>query len=270
VRGHYRFPVSVFCFCDPPFRELNGSRILAVTGGPCNLHCLIEALDPSPIMSRWVRAAVAAVRERQKESIGLSEVGVSATTAIRDSDEAERLCFTHCRRNGVMMDAVFNEVLERDRQTAVVITAVPSKFDFDSIHHPPTRKGKYFPRGTFQHLDQTRGKLAADLIAPFHDKSASLALVRFTMSDRFPSGRRSRYMPRHWASGTTRLGRAFGHLSVTKIDLVASWHAEVLVTLTNAPGPFVGALGAPLDALFRQASPQNRADRRCGLNLPPH
>lgn len=73
----------------------------------------------------------------------------------------------------------------------------------------------------------------------------------------------------HFASPTIRQGSALGRVSVTKTDLVGSWNAGVPVTLTNALAPFVGALGARLDALFRQVSPQNRADRRLGLNWPP-
>jgi hypothetical protein len=45
-------------------------------------------------MSRRVRAAVAAMSEGQKKFIGLSVLGIAATTAIRDADKAERLCFT--------------------------------------------------------------------------------------------------------------------------------------------------------------------------------
>jgi hypothetical protein len=90
-----------------------------------------------------------------------------------------------------------------------------------------------------------------------HDKSASFALVTFSVSDKLPSERRSRYMPGHRASGTTRVESMLGRLSVTKTRLPAAGISGWPVTLTNALVPFVGAVEAPLDAFFLQVAPQN-------------
>jgi hypothetical protein len=56
--------------------------------------------------------------------------------------------------------------------------------------------------------------------------SASLARVRLTMTDSDPSGRHSRYMPGHLASGTMPSGRGFdsrlmGLVSVTECPSAA-------------------------------------------------
>jgi hypothetical protein len=81
VRGHYRFPVSVFCFFGSIFRELNGSRILVVAGTLCDLDCLLQGFDFAPVVSRWALPALAAMSERQKEFVRLSVFRVASAAA---------------------------------------------------------------------------------------------------------------------------------------------------------------------------------------------
>jgi hypothetical protein len=81
----------------------------------------------------------------------------------------------------------------------------------------PFVSGKY-PRG----VGFCRSaRLPAVQRAPFSlHRSASFARARLTIADRDPSGRRSRYMPDHLASGTMPSGKGFasrlmGLVSVT-------------------------------------------------------
>jgi hypothetical protein len=112
-----------------------------------------------------------------------------------------------------------------------------------------------------------------------HEKSASFVRVKFTMSLRLPSGRRSRNMAGHLASGTMR-GSSLGglRLSVTRFDFWSLDRPGVGVTLRTAstatPGRVIATLmGAPRSrarcVAFRQRELQKRAVERCGLKCEP-
>ena len=98
-------------------------------------------------------------------------------------------------------------------------------------------------------LRASRAKLLAASLARvmFHSVvplRASFALVRFTMSDRVPSGRTSRYMPGHLASGTIPFGSFGGRwLSVTRLAELPAGKPRVPVTLTGPPAAVCGAVG---------------------------
>jgi hypothetical protein len=116
-----------------------------------------------------------------------------------------------------------------------------------------------------------------------HHVSASFALVRWTITDSEPSGRRRRYMPGHLSSGTMRgssvreagfEAREMGVVSVTRVAGAGSALGGAPVTLRTAPAGGRPALNVPLTRhralATRHLSPQYRAVDHWGLNATPH
>jgi hypothetical protein len=108
-----------------------------------------------------------------------------------------------------------------------------------------------------------------------HDKSASFALARVTMSVRLPSRRLIRYISGHFGSGTMRgsnVGSLRDCLSVTRCVFCSSDVPMAAVTLTTASWPTLGRVAGTRTsvprsrarcAAFRQRGLQSRAvDRR--------
>src|SRR5262249_42231320 len=105
--------------------------------------------------------------------------------------------------------------------------------------------------------------------------SASLARVKFTMSEGEPSGRLIRYMPGQAGSGAMRES---SRLSVTLLDFCPSDDSTGPVTLRTASAVAPGR--APVTrtvaprsrarcVAFRQRELQKRAGERCGSNCDP-
>src|SRR5262249_6336786 len=113
----------------------------------------------------------------------------------------------------------------------------------------------------------------ATISAP-HDKSASFALDRLTMSVRMPSRRLIRYIPGHFGSAAMRgsnLGGLRDWFSVTLCGFCSSEISTVVVTLRTASRPTLGRvagtlMGVPRSrarcAALRQRGLQKRAVER--------
>jgi hypothetical protein len=80
-------------------------------------------------------------------------LGVASTATLGDLDEAQCCDLAYCRGDGVVIDAVVDEVLLRDEQRPVLITTVMAEFDFDAGDHTVRRQRQHAIGGGFQHLD---------------------------------------------------------------------------------------------------------------------
>jgi hypothetical protein len=93
------------------------------------------------------------MRESESKQIGLAMLGIAATATLGDLDEAQRLGLPDGGRDGVVIDAIVDEVLLRDRQHPVLITAVIAQLDLDTGDHAMRRQAeRTIGRGP-QHLD---------------------------------------------------------------------------------------------------------------------
>src|SRR5262249_11241132 len=142
----------------------------------------------------------------------------------------------------------------------------------------PTFDGRLFRFADWKRRDAARRifrlpfcKDAAHGFASSIERSASRARVRFTMSERLPSGRLIRYMPGQCSSGMMRGSR---RLSVTLCGFCPSDISTVAVTLRTASVATLGRVAATLIgvprprarcAATRQRGPQKRAVERWGV-----
>jgi len=104
-----------------------------VAGRPRNRFCLLDSLDLAPIIGRRVNQTAPVAGIGQKEFVRSSVFRVPATTVFCHPEKAKGFVFANGRCNGFTGDSVFDEILERYRQSAVVVAAVVCKLDFDSI-----------------------------------------------------------------------------------------------------------------------------------------
>src|SRR5215472_17925326 len=112
-----------------------------------------------------------------------------------------------------------------------------AKLDFDARNNTMGRQTKSAVSRGCEHFVYPDRKSIVDWIAPFHDTSASFALVRLIMSVRLPSRRLIRYIPGHFGSATMRgssLGGLRGCLSVTLWGFCPLEMSTVAVALRNA------------------------------------
>jgi hypothetical protein len=93
------------------------------------------------------------VREGEPKQVRLAMFGITAVPALSDLDEAQRFGLAYCRRDGVVIDAIVDEVLLRDDQRSVVITPVIAEFDFDTGDHTVRRQAERTVGRATQHLD---------------------------------------------------------------------------------------------------------------------
>src|SRR5262249_46042662 len=126
-----------------------------------------------------------------------------------------------------------------------------------------------------------RCKVEWATISTPHDKSASFALDRLTISVRLPSRRLIRYIPGHFGSATMRgfmFGGLRGGLIVPLRGVCPLEMSMVAVTLRTASAATLGRFTATLTgvprsrvrcAAFRQRGLQKRAVDRCSLNCAP-
>src|SRR5437660_6601883 len=89
----------------------------------CNGFGLVNGLDAAPLV-RAVRQDPFCPSKGQAEQIGAAGLGVACTTAFRHFDESERLKFPDRGGDRCAIDAVFDKLVERDGQLAVVLTAM--------------------------------------------------------------------------------------------------------------------------------------------------
>jgi hypothetical protein len=92
----------------------------------------VQRLDTPPNMRWRISATVATVRERQEELVWRSMLGVAATSAFGNSDEAERLGLPNGWRHRGTVHPVLDEVICRNWELSIVIATVVGKFDLDA------------------------------------------------------------------------------------------------------------------------------------------
>jgi len=98
---------------------------------------------------------------------------------LLDEAQCERLADTGT--DGVTIDAELFEVFVCDRELAVVVAAVLGKLDLDAIENPPPAQAQRPHGRRAQHLDHTRRKSPADLVARRH---ATRALAKAIARER--------------------------------------------------------------------------------------
>jgi|SRR6516165_9805240 hypothetical protein len=79
---------SLFCML---FAMSDGALILRGTCGARNGLSLLNSLDFAPLVGRWLRAAVTAVRESKVEFVRRSVLAISTASTGENAKEAERL-----------------------------------------------------------------------------------------------------------------------------------------------------------------------------------
>jgi hypothetical protein len=72
--------------------------------------------------------------EGQPKQVGLSVLRITAAAALGHADEPKSFGFPDAWRHGCVVHAVVDEILLRDWQPAVVVTAVFGKLDLDPGH----------------------------------------------------------------------------------------------------------------------------------------
>ena len=90
--------------------------------------------------------------------------GIAAASALRHPDKAKRLGFTDRRSDAVAIDAVFDKMLERDRQSAVIIAAVVAQLNLDTGDHHMRGLRERSIRWGFQHSYRACCELLANLV----------------------------------------------------------------------------------------------------------
>jgi hypothetical protein len=108
------------------------------------------------------RTGVLSVTNSQAELVWLPPVGVAAPAVLCHFDEPKRAKFADRWCDGVPVNAVADEIVERHRQLAVVLSAMMRNFYLDAGEHPMCRQGEHTVSGRFQHLDVARRELAGD------------------------------------------------------------------------------------------------------------
>jgi hypothetical protein len=120
------------------FAVLDGALILGIASVARDLFGFLDGLDSAPVVGRRPAVAVSMLRERRSKKTGRAILGITAATTL-NSDEAERFGFAYCRGDRAAIHAIGDEVLSRDRQPVVIVTAVMREFDFDSRYHHVSR-----------------------------------------------------------------------------------------------------------------------------------
>jgi hypothetical protein len=80
--------------------------------------------------------------------------GIACASAFCDFDEAEGGELSDCRGDGVAVHPIFLELLERDREPAVVLAAVVTMLDLDPRHHEKRGPAEDTIGRRLQHFDQ--------------------------------------------------------------------------------------------------------------------
>jgi hypothetical protein len=139
-------------FCFSPYRHDDPDR-------------LFHGLDLLPFIGGL---GAASVPVGEAVLVRLAEFRIARTAAFGDFDKFQRLQFADGWCDGMAADSIVFEVIERDRQFAVIITTVMPQLDFDASENAMGGMAQHAVCGRLQHLDETPRKLPVDFIAPHH------------------------------------------------------------------------------------------------------
>src|SRR5262245_41661352 len=81
---------------------------------------LLVCFDALPFI-RWWRSRVDV---RQPEFMTRTKISIACVATLCDFDETQRFAFTNCRRDGVTIDSIFDEVVVGHRQLSVIRSTV--------------------------------------------------------------------------------------------------------------------------------------------------
>jgi hypothetical protein len=81
-------------------------------------------------------------------------------------DKPERDQLTYGRSNGLALHPVIHQLIIRDGKLAVIVAAVVSQLDADTIESKPGRSTQYPIRRAFHHFDKSAVELPVYLVAP--------------------------------------------------------------------------------------------------------
>jgi hypothetical protein len=90
-------------------------------------------------MRWWLRAAGAGMGEGYEEPIWLPELRITTPPALCYLDEAQSLRLPNGGGHEARRDAIINEVLLGNGQSAIIVAAMMRKLDFQPIDNPARR-----------------------------------------------------------------------------------------------------------------------------------
>jgi hypothetical protein len=126
-------------------------------------HCLgvLDGFDAPPFIGLF------GVTDRpvgNSESIWAPKLRVASPALFGDFHEAQSTDFPQGWGNCVSVHAELNELVERDRQPAIIIATMVRLFDFYSGENAMPRKAQHLKSRRFHHLDGACRELAENAV----------------------------------------------------------------------------------------------------------